>query len=850
MTKIPNLFWNTPSEHLLKILESRPEGLSSLEAKKRLRKYGPNQVFSKKRGGLSLFLRHFQSPLVILLLLSAGLTIMMGNPKSATIIICIILSSIFIDFIQEYKARNSLISLRSLIASSITAFRDGEKIKVPIVSLVPGDIIELSAGDLIPGDGIILSAKDFFVNQSALSGESIPVEKRKAAPSITSPLDSPNSVLGGTSVISGWARVLICHTGVKTILGSTSVQEVKPSSALMIGTKQLGILLIQITSGLMLLTLVANLFLQRPWPDIILFSIALGIGLTPQLLNAIISITFARFSILLSKQKVIVRKLSAIYDLGTMDVLCTDKTGTLTEAHIKMEEACDWQGNRSPRTFLFGYLNSFLETGYKSPLDDAILAHKIPESASWKKLDELPFDANHRHISVLASNGKENYLILKGPLEDILNKCEFLECPHNYEASPLSASGKEKIQDLFRCLSKEGLRVLGVAYKLMSQDQRHVTDKNEERLIFVGYITFSDQPKKSAKKAIQLLSYYGTQLKIITGDNEYVTKHLCAKLSIPIHDILLGEEINSMPDAILQKRVEKTNIYCRITPPQKRRIVQALQANDHIVGFLGDGINDLEAFFASNASISVHNAVPAAKEAASFVLLDRNLETLHQAILEARRAFNNIVKYMMTGISSNFGNMISMVGASFVLPFLPMLPIQILLNNFLYDLSEIGIPYDRVDANFYIKPPKWDINFMRNFMFIFGPLSSLFDFFVFFILLKVFAVSPSLFQTAWFIESLVTQILMIFIVRTRKTLSQSKPHMVLILTAILSIIIGIVFPYTTYASYFGFVPLPFSLLGILALIAILYVLMTEITKRAFYASTTVKVMLCKGFYSD
>lgn len=834
-------FWNNSASTLFQILTTSTHGLTGKEAQKRLRKYGLNHISS--HGHLKAFrmlLQNFKNPLVILLLISTTLVGVMGNFKSAMLISLIVIGSIIIDFIQEYRSTHAMTTLQKVIAPTTWVMRDGEKIKIPIEHIVPGDIVELSAGDIIPGDGLVLNAKDLFINQSVLNGESMPIEKQysESPSSVRSPLECSHVLLFGTSVISGWAKMLICQTGLQTMLGENlaSLEQARPASAFTAGTKELGGLLIRITVCLVILTLLVNLFLKRSWLDTILFSIALGVGLTPQFLNAIISITFARFAVLLSKKKVIVKRLSAIYDLGIMDVLCTDKTGTLTEAVIKLESAADWRDNPSDRTFFLSYINSTLETGYQSPLDAAILSHASLDVGTWQKIDEIPFSAGHRRISVLACNREERLLIVKGPLEDILGKSAFLEGADEKSPLPFDAGKKEDLQNRFKQFSKKGLKLLGVAYKPFSMRDEHIQDSDENNLIFAGYVSFFDQPKTSAAEVVRLLSTHGTTLKIITGDNEYVTQYICEKLSIPIHGVLLGPDIEALSPSHLKERVEQVNVYCRVTPLQKKKIVEALQSNGHVVGFLGDGINDLGAFSVANVSISVNNAVSAAKEAAHFVLLGHHLDILHQGILEARKAYNNILKYMMTGISSNFGNMISMAGASLFLPFLPMLPVQILLNNFLYDLSEIGITYDNVDEENCTNPPRWDIKFMRNFMVIFGPLSSIFDFFVFYILLKVLHVTESLFQTGWFVESLITQILAIFLVRTKRAFYKSKPHPFLLWTAALAIIAGILLLYTRWRETFGFVELPPSLMGIFILITVGYISIIEGAKKLYYRS--------------
>ena len=832
-------FWEKQIEDLFKELSSNYNGLTSKQSAHALKRYGTNSLRTiKQQSAFNAFLGRFKNPLVLLLLISAILIAFIGESKSALLIIIITLSSTLIDFVQERKASRSAELLKRMVKIKSLVFRDCEKRQIGVDKLAPGDIIELSAGNLVPADGYLLAANDFFVDQSSLTGESFPVEKRRENNLVhtSNPAHASHIVLSGTSVISGWARILICQTGSQTVLGllAKTLNSENGTNSFLISMQEFGLFLMRLTFLLVMIVLIINLYQQRPWIDTVLFSIALGVGMTPEFLPMIISVSLAHSGNRLTKQNIITKRLSSIYALGRMDVLCTDKTGTLTEAHLKLDSATDFNGVKDEQTFLYAYLNSYFESGFKSPIDAAILEHDMVDMNGWLKIDEIPFDSAHKRISVLLSNGRKKILTIKGPLEDILKNCRYVIDKTTDELIEIDKNIKETILARFILLSEQGIRVLGVSFKHAEESKANVSVDDEKELIFAGLLSFFDQPRADAGNAINKLSHDGIQVKIITGDNEHVTKCLCKKLNIPIQGLLLGDEIQKLTDTQLHISVEEKNIFCRVTPDQKGRIIRLLKANGHTVGFLGDGVNDVYALRSADVAISVENAVDIAKETANFILTKRSLNVLHQGVLEGRRTFSNILKYIMMGTSSNLGNMISMVGASLFLPFLPMLPVQILLNNLLYDLSEIAIPFDHVDAQPLRMPAQWSIDFIKKFMTIFGPLSSFFDFCAFYIFLTFLKANEPLFQTGWFLGSLAMQILIIFVIRTRKSALRSRPHPYLIISSLGALTLGVILIWSPLASLFKFQALPTPFLATLCVLTLFYLCLAEIIKKRFY----------------
>jgi len=781
------------------------------------------------------YLAHFKNPLVLILLLASALSALLGELTNFFIIAVIVLASVTLDFFQEYRAHHAAEKLRQSIAVRTRVLRDGSEISLPLVEIVPGDVVLLKAGDLVPADGLVLEARDCFVNQSLLTGESYPVEKHVAVPSGGKDLQAAtNAVFMGSSVISGSARVYIMRTGSSTEMGSIAEIITKPDAltSFDIGARRFNGLILRLTMLMVLFVLMVNLFSHKPWLESFLFAVALAVGLTPELLPMVVSVTLARGAVRMAREQVIVKRQSAIQDLGSMDVLCTDKTGTLTEARIKMASHVDVQGTQSERVIQLAYLNSYFESGLRNPMDEAILAHQGTDITGWKKIDEVPFDFERRRVSVLLEKDAQRSLLVKGAPEEIIRLCTQVEAGEGTEE--LDKAALESVRSSYRSLEEQGLRVLAIAHKPVADNHPHALIGDESALTLAGFAAFLDPPKESAGDALRALAKLGVQIKVLTGDSERVTQHIYQVLKLPIEGVVLGSDIDRLDDIALQAKVKTANLFCRLNPSQKGRVIAALKARGHVVGYLGDGVNDAPSLHAADVGLSVDSAVDVAKAAADMILLKQDLNVLHVAVLEGRRTFGNIMKYIMMGTSSNFGNMFSMAGASVFLPFLPMKPVQILLNNILYDLSEIPIPFDAVDANELKRPHVLDIKLVRDFMWTVGPVSSVFDFLTFGLLLWLFDANEALFQTGWFIESMCTQVLVIFVIRTRGNPLKSRPHPLLAATSVLVVLLAIALPYTTLGVWFGFVPPPASFFGMLALLVGSYLLAVEFIKRRFY----------------
>lgn len=829
------LFWQISESELFSFYKSSLSGLTTEEAKIRLKEFGPN-VF-RERGNNSIlfqFLLKFNNPLVLILLGASAISAFTGDVTSFFIISLIVLMSVILDFTQEYRAGKEAEKLKEMVIVHVFSLRDGKGVEIPLPTLVPGDIVILSAGDLVPGDGRLLEAKDFFVNEALLTGEAYPIEKKPGISNEEEVLHAENSVLRGTSVVSGSAKVLICNTGTKTVLGGISdeLNAKAPLTAFEVGTKNFGLLIMRFTIFLVLFVLLVNTLYGRAWLESFIFAVALAVGLTPELLPMIVSVTLSKGAREMAKKKVIVKKLSSIQNLGSMDVLCTDKTGTLTEAKIRLEKHIDPLGNQCKKVLDLAYINSYFETGLKSPLDNAILDHKEIDVQSFQKIDEVPFDFERRRISVLVDNGKNRILVLKGAGEDVLNLCTQYEVENNLY--PITDDVLSKFRSLFDSLGKEGFRVLGIAWKECEKEHSHATLGDEAELIFVGFAAFLDPPKESAKEALRELARSGINVKIVTGDNELVTEHISEELGFPINGVLTGKEISKMDEEALFSKVVDVNLFCRVTPSQKNRVILALKKRGHTVGYLGDGINDAPALHSSDIGISVESGCDVAKEAADMILLERDLLVLQKGVIEGRRTFSNIMKYIMMGTSSNFGNMFSMALGSVFLPFLPMLPTQVLLNNMLYDISEVPIPLDRVDKEDLLHPRHWDMNFVKKFMLVVGPVSSIFDLLTFFLMIAVFNANEALFHTGWFIESLATQVLVIFVIRTRKNPFKSRPNPLLAMCSLFVVLVAILIPFTPLGQVLGFEAPPLLFFVILGGMVVLYLIAVEMVKQWFY----------------
>ena len=832
-----------PTNELLSRLNTSQTGLNSEEAEKRLEIYGRNEFAKKKkRAAIFNFLSRFKSPLVIILIIAGGVSAALGSIPSVIVIYTMVFLSVTLAYYQENNASKAAEMLREKVATLATVLRDNNKQEIKLPLIVPGDIIQLSAGDIAPADARIIDAKDLFVNQSALTGESFPVEKtttlsKNKGASIT---EWNNYLFMGTSVVSGSASAVVVRTGGYTEYGKIAAKLVEkaPETEFERGTKQFGFLIMQVTFLLVMFVFMINALLHPNANGILqalLFAVALAVGLTPELLPMIITINLSKGAQRMSKKGVIVKRLSSIETFGSMNVLCTDKTGTLTENQIKLLLHIDIEGKEDEKVLLYSFLNSRLQTGLKSPLDEAILKHQEIDITQFQKIDEVPFDFVRRRVSVVVEEKRNRFFIAKGAPEEILRVCSYYEV--DGLISDISEEIRRKIEQKYFDLSAEGLRVLGVASKKLREEKAVYSINDERDMTFLGFVAFLDPPKETAKQSLQMLSKANVELKILTGDNELVTRKVCNELGFEVNGVVLGNEISLMTDEGLAAVVEDANVFARVTPAQKDRIITVLKTNGHVVGFMGDGINDAPSIKTSDVGISVSNAVDVARESADIILLKNDLTVLGEGVLEGRKTFGNTMKYIMMGVSSNFGNMFSAAGGSVFLPFLPMLPIQILLNNLLYDTSQTVMTTDNVDEEYIEKPKRWDISFIRRFMIIIGPVSSLFDYVTFFAMLFIFNAwtNAALFQTGWFIESLCSQTLVVLIIRTRRVpFYKSKPSKYLAIMLLSVISFAIIVPYTPLGAFFGFVPPPPAFFLVLAGILGAYAVLAESVKRLFY----------------
>jgi len=827
-----------PIDELLSRLGTSLSGLSSEEAERRLTVYGYNELAKrKKRAAVVEFLLHFRSPLVIILLIAGLISGFLGEIPNVAIIFSIVFLSVVLDFYQESKAEKAAEMLRERVITTATVLRDGVKREVKLSEIVPGDIIYLSAGDIVPADARIISAKDLFVNQSALTGESFPVEKTAVPPksreaSIT---EWTNYLFMGTSVVSGTAAAVVVKTGSLTEYGKIAKRLIvrAPETEFERGIRGFGFLIMEITFLLVMFVFFINALYKRDVLESLLFAVALAVGLTPGLLPMIISVNLSKGALAMSKKGVIVKRLASIQNFGSMDILCTDKTGTLTENRIKLVLHVNINGEDDEKVLLYSYLNSYHQTGLKSPLDEAILRYKDIDVRDYQKVDEIPFDFLRKRLSIVVEHENQRFMITKGAPEEVAKICSYYEI--GGVIADITDEARRKIEQKYLELSAEGFRVLGVAYKRIREEKPVYAAGDEKELVFLGFIAFLDPPKETARESLQLLNKAGVEVKILTGDNELVTRKVCEHLGFEIKGIVLGSEIAQMHDDALARVVEEANVFCRVTPAQKDRIINALRNNGHVVGFLGDGINDAPSLRSADVGISVDNAVDVAKESADIILLQNDLTVLHDGVLEGRKTFGNTMKYIMMGTSSNFGNMFSVAGASLFLPFLPMLPTQILLNNLLYDFSQSTIPTDNVDQEYIEKPKRLDISFIKRFMVFLGPISSIFDFLTFFIMLLFFNATEPLFQTAWFIESLSTQTLVIFVIRTKKSpFYKSKPSRLLLFSSIAIVAFALILPFTPLGVLFKFVAPPYTFFFVLAVLIGSYLMLVEVVKRWFY----------------
>jgi Mg2+-importing ATPase len=814
-------------------------GLSQHEASHRLMRNGPNALaFKKQTTGLSLLVSQFKNPLVLILLLACVISLMAAEWVDAGVVLAIVLGSTLLGFAQEYIAGNAIEKLRAKVTLHASVLRDGQTKTLPASRVVQGDVVLLSAGSLIPADGIVLQAKDLYVNQAVLTGETFPVEKRLGVVTEKASLaERSNCVFMGTSVSSGSARMLVVQTGKATVFGQIADKLAlrPPLTEFERGVQRFGYLLTRIMLVMVLVVLTINIFMAKPPVESLLFALALAVGLTPEMLPAIVSITLSHGAKRMAKLGVIVRRLHAIENLGSMDVLCTDKTGTLTAGVVALDGAVDPAGQPNASVLRLAGINAQLQSGLANPLDEAIgVAVKKAGIIlnAVHKVDEIPYDFVRKCLSVVVADASGAHcLITKGALDKVLTLCTTA----GPDAAALDSDLRASIEARFEAWSAQGYRVLGVASRAVAAQSEPYTRADERDLCFAGFLLFMDPPKADVRQTIADLAQRGVQLKIITGDNQKVARHVALAVNLPVTRVMTGRELNDMGDDALMHAAGQTSVFAEVDPNQKERIILALQKTGHVVGYMGDGINDALALHTADVGISVDTAVDVAKDAADFVLLRKDLGILRLGIDEGRMTFANTLKYILTTISANFGNMFSMAVASLFLPFLPLLASQILLNNFLSDIPATAIASDRVDPEWVAKPRRWDALFIRNYMVVFGLLSSVFDLLTFAALLWLFQAAPEEFRTGWFIESLLTELVIALVVRTRRPFYRSRPGKLLLATTAAVMAVALVLPYLPFSAVFGFVPLPAPLmLGMIGL-TLAYVLAVEIAKKQFYA---------------
>jgi len=837
MGKIPKIesFWSMPLAELFARLDTAPTGLGSSEAERRLRFYGPNRLRpSKQTDPVALLVAQFKSPLILILLGAVVLSFFFNESIDALIILAIILLSSLLGFWQEKRAVDAVKSLLSIVKLEATVLRDGVERNVPVEDVVPGDVCLLNAGDIIPGDAVVVESKDLLLDEAALTGESYPAEKEAGVIAADTVLmKRTNSLFMGTHVVSGSARALIVLTGTATEFGRVSEDLRLPPAETEFehGVRQFGFLLTKVTSVLVLVIFGITVFLDRPVIDSFLFALAIAVGIIPELLPAIISINLAVGAVHMARMKVIVKQLASIENLGSMNILCVDKTGTLTEGTMRFNGARDVEGNDSNKALLYAYLNSSYQTGFTNPIDEAIRARQQFDLGHWQKIDEVPYDFVRKRLTILVADEGECLMITKGAVHSVLDVCSYAEVSGRRlnisEVRPL-------IERQFVSLGADGFRTLGLAYKGW-EAASHITMTDETGMTFLALLIFSDPAKEGVMEVIRDLKALGITVKVITGDNTPVATSVTRSVLGYEPRLTTGKDLHSISNEALRSRASMIDVFAEIEPSQKEHIIMALRESGNTVGFLGDGINDASALHAADVGISVNSAVDVAKEAAAVVLLEKDLSVLCAGVREGRRTFANTLKYILMTTSANFGNMFSMAGAALFLPFLPLLPKQILLNNFLTDFPAMAIATDRVDSDQLTRPQLWDIKFIRNFMIVFGIVSSVFDFLTFAGLMFVLKSGPEEFRTGWFIESVMTEVLIIVVMRTWKPFYQSRLSRTLLFAMILVLLVTLALPYTSLGALLGFTPLTLPSLILLAVITILYVATSELAKRIFYS---------------
>lgn len=828
-------YWSMPAEDVLKNLNSTPAGLTSNEAALRLKKHGENVIKKKKQDTqLILFLNQFRNPIIIILIVATAISGVTGELTDALIIATIILASAVLSFIQEYSAGNAIEELRAKVQARALVLRDGKFTEISSRGIVPGDIVRLSSGSLIPADARILECSDFFVTQAVLTGESVPSEKTPEIADEDSGIqDRRNCVFMGTNVQSGSAVVLVTATGENTNFGAIAknLSLRPPETEFERGVRHFGYLLTQIMLVLTLSVFAINVIMERPAIEALLFSVALAVGITPQLLPAIISITLSRGSRSMAEEGVIVRRLTAIENFGSMDVLCTDKTGTLTEGTIRLDGAFDLDGEASESVFRLAYLNASLQTGMENSLDKAVSESRNLDISNIVKKGEIPFDFTRERLSVIVEEESRYTLITKGAFSKVLNICTQVE--HKNVIKDMDDVDLRNIQQLYETWSSQGIRVLGIAIRKVELKEKYSVE-DENHMVFAGFLLLFDHPKQDVIQTISNLEKNGVSLRVITGDNKLTAVHTVESVGIKIRGVITGSDLMKMSDESLWNKVENTTVFAEVDPNQKERIILALKKNRHVVGYMGDGINDIPALHAADVSISVDNAVDVARESADFVLMEKSLKSLNRGIELGRITFGNTLKYILVTTSANFGNMFSMAGVSLFLPFLPLLPKQILLINFLTDFPAITIANDKVDDEELQKPRRWDIGMIRNFMFTFGFISSVFDYVTFAVLFIGFKAQPEIFQSGWFTVSVLTELLILMVMRTHKPFFMSRPAPLLLYSSIAVGAVTLILPYTPLSRFLNIEPVGLSIMAALIAISAAYIVTTEIAKHFFY----------------
>ena len=835
MEPLPPAFWSLPAAELLGQLQATKEGLTSAEAAQRLARYGANRLKPLKRSGvLALLLAQFKSPIILILFFATGLSFFLHDTVDAVIILSIVLVSGLLGFWQEHSASSAVAKLLAIVQIKAAVVRDGASKEIPVEEIVPGDIVVLNAGDVIPGDGLVQESKDLFVDEATLTGETFPVEKAAAVLPAETPLGQrTNALWMGTHVVSGNATALVIRTGRETEFGKVSDRlKLRPQETdFEHGIRRFGYFLMEVTLVLVVGIFAINVYLARPVLDSFLFSLALAVGLTPQLLPAIISINLAHGAKKMAQQKVIVKRLASIENFGCMNVFCSDKTGTLTEGVVQLQSALDVEGKPIDRVLFQAYLNAFYETGFTNPIDEAIRTHRPFDLAGYQKEDEIPYDFLRKRLSVLVSHENSHLMVTKGALENVVAVCTLAEAEGGKVVE--IASVRDSIQKHLEEFSSKGLRTMGVATKDMGSQSR-IRKEDEAGMTFSGFLALFDPPKPNILETITSLKNLGVSLKVITGDNRLVAANISQQMGLSETKILAGPDLAKMGDGALLKRVADVDVFAEIEPNQKERIILALKKAGNVVGYMGDGINDASALHAADVSISVESAVDVAKDAADIVLLEKDLGVLVQGVREGRTTFANTLKYVFMATSANFGNMFSMAGVSLVLPFLPLLPKQVLLTNLMTDFPEMAIASDRVDDEMVDHPRRWDIGAIRKFMITFGLVSSVFDYLTFGALLFVLHATRDQFRTGWFLESVISASLIVLVIRSRRPFYKSRPGKSLLAATGAIVVATLVLPFTPLAKIFGFGPLPMPFFLLIGIIVFCYIFAAEWTKKVFY----------------